>query len=739
MRPRLDSLCRAVSSMGQQDSLIVELFKEHSFLTQLVCGSAGIAVPGLVVIAKLLQRLDLAMTRATATDVIHIRLGKLAKSVTDLLEQLVPAASIRAKQPAVVALLDRIRLWLASVTEFVEDDCKLRSFDSLRKIFHAQKRFTTATAIAAAFDDIRTSMQAAGFAVGLHLSEQVDTVQTSIAALQAQSNKLLQMMEQMAAKDPLPAALKGADTMAVSPEACKDEVAALAKGSNLLGQQTPTVEPGSCAGLVAQLSSTCSEQHQQAAKAIHIFVDDSQQNKDAIIAAGALPLLANLLRSEKLSVLQPVLEACNSLAAFGSQQNYDAVIAAGVLPLVVSLLRSNMAGVQEVAARSVQALTQSSQQSADAVISLGALPLLVSMLASGQLGKQEQSALALLELAFSSEQNRAKIFAAGAVPVLAQSLKSESPETQKAAAVTLAALAADGGQQMKAAIIATGALHWLGVLMAPQCPATHDAAACVLMTLADGSQQSQDAIISADVLPLLVALLRSDNSVVQERAATAIRILAFSQANADVIVSAGAVPLLVGMLKADKLSVQTDAAKAFVELASHCSQRDVIVAAGGLPVLVALLRSAQPTEEPHTTARTAIALVSIALDSQLNMDAIIAKGTLPIFASLALEPPVQAPAAYLSMRLAQGSEENQNALIAAGLLPALVGLLQTADSIVQDFATQAVESLAAGLPCVRNAVIAVGFLPILKGLLKSSNTNVQTHSAQAIEFLTTDI
>jgi len=160
---------------------------------------------------------------------------------------------------------------------------------------------------------------------------------------------------------------------------------------------------------VAQLSSTCSEQHQQAAKAIHIFVDDSQQNKDAIIAAGALPLLANLLRSEKLSVLQPVLEACNSLAAFGSQQNYDAVIAAGVLPLVVSLLRSNMAGVQEVAARSVQALTQSSQQSADAVISLGALPLLVNMLASGQLGKQEQSALALVNLAFSSEQNRAKI------------------------------------------------------------------------------------------------------------------------------------------------------------------------------------------------------------------------------------------------------------------------------------------------------------------------------------------
>ena len=57
--------------MGQQDSLILEVFKEASFLTQLVCGSAGIAVPALVVIAKLLQRLDLAMTRATATDVSY--------------------------------------------------------------------------------------------------------------------------------------------------------------------------------------------------------------------------------------------------------------------------------------------------------------------------------------------------------------------------------------------------------------------------------------------------------------------------------------------------------------------------------------------------------------------------------------------------------------------------------------------------------------------------------------------
>lgn len=40
---------------------------------------------------------------------IHVRLGKLAKSLTVLLESVVPSASIQAKQPAVVALLEMMR------------------------------------------------------------------------------------------------------------------------------------------------------------------------------------------------------------------------------------------------------------------------------------------------------------------------------------------------------------------------------------------------------------------------------------------------------------------------------------------------------------------------------------------------------------------------------------------------------------------------------------------------------
>ncbi len=59
------------------------------------------------------------------------------------------------------------------------------------------------------------NLQAAGFAVGVHISRQVDAVQQSIAALQAQGNaqmaatdRVLQMVDQLTAEGRLPDALK---------------------------------------------------------------------------------------------------------------------------------------------------------------------------------------------------------------------------------------------------------------------------------------------------------------------------------------------------------------------------------------------------------------------------------------------------------------------------------------------------------------------------------------------------
>ncbi len=55
--------------LGEQQSVVADVFRGASFLAQVVCGSAGVAVSGLSAIAKLLQKLDVLMSQAAASDV----------------------------------------------------------------------------------------------------------------------------------------------------------------------------------------------------------------------------------------------------------------------------------------------------------------------------------------------------------------------------------------------------------------------------------------------------------------------------------------------------------------------------------------------------------------------------------------------------------------------------------------------------------------------------------------------
>lgn len=69
-------------------------------------------------------------------------------------------------------------------------------------------------------------------------------------------------------------------------------------------------------------------------------------------------------------------------------------------------------------------------------------------------------------------------------------------------------------------------------------------------------------------VPLLVTLLRSGKSAVQEQAASTLGNLAFwSRENKDAIAAAGAVPVLVAFLKSDQPALQEIGAWALVNFA----------------------------------------------------------------------------------------------------------------------------------------------------------------------------
>ena len=65
---------------------------------------------------------------------------------------------------------------------------------------------------------------------------------------------------------------------------------------------------------------------QQAARGLWSSAVLHQANRDAIVAAGAVPLLVDWLRSDQPAVLEQTAGALWSLAA-GSQQNRDAIAA----------------------------------------------------------------------------------------------------------------------------------------------------------------------------------------------------------------------------------------------------------------------------------------------------------------------------------------------------------------------------------------------------------------------------
>ena len=229
--------------------------------------------------------------------------------------------------------------------------------------------------------------------------------------------------------------------------------------------------------LVASLSSHQSAEQQAATRALcnlatgtqpiditvlRTLTADSQQNRDAIVAAGVVPLLVALLGSDQPALQQQVSNALRCLT-HGSQQIRDAIFAASAVPVLIALLRSDHAYVQAQAASTVISLVVKSRHSQGAVIAAGIVPLLVAFLTADQSTLQGLATCVLTELASGSQQSRDAIMAAGAVPLLLPLLgvRPASFANFSSSSSSSRALGRDlGSHQNKAAIVTAGVMPW---------------------------------------------------------------------------------------------------------------------------------------------------------------------------------------------------------------------------------------------------------------------------------------
>lgn len=112
------------------------------------------------------------------------------------------------------------------------------------------------------------------------------------------------------------------------------------------------------------------------------YLTDGPDNKiQAVVDAGVVPQLVELLSAEDVSVLTPAVRAVGNIVT-GSEEHTDCVINAGALPKFRELLRHEKMSIVKEAAWSVSNITAGTLSQIQAIIDNHILPPLIKVLES---------------------------------------------------------------------------------------------------------------------------------------------------------------------------------------------------------------------------------------------------------------------------------------------------------------------------------------------------------------------
>ncbi|KAG1671370.1 hypothetical protein FOA52_002980 [Chlamydomonas sp. UWO 241] len=199
------------------------------------------------------------------------------------------------------------------------------------------------------------------------------------------------------------------------------------------------------------------------------------QNAPAIAASAARPALprrdlrnlvltlgADSRPEEQFEALRTLTQLCYD------PENWAAIVAAGAIPMLVQLLRPGASHGDDLQMNAIAALSQLAQSAelAAPIAAAGAIPLLVQLMRPGSaVGSQHNAAAALIPLSITPA-NKVAIAAAGAIPLLVRLLRPGAPpNVQLNAMSTLTNLAANSANVL--AIVDAGAIPAIVQLMGP--------------------------------------------------------------------------------------------------------------------------------------------------------------------------------------------------------------------------------------------------------------------------------
>ena len=377
-----------------------------------------------------------------------------------------------------------------------------------------------------------------------------------------------------------------------------------ATNADLLHQ---TVESGAVAPLVKLLSGGSQKAQVYAAAAVASISTETDQKKE-MLKAGVVPSLVRLVKADVAADAQVYASDAISNLSSSYLEAQNALHAAGAVPLLLELLKNGKAQVAAASALGklmspgnlISAyppdITPANTLLQESISKEGGIPLLLALLNGMNVQGQVHAAAALANLARGNVEIQNQIVMAGGILPPLQMLTSKSPQAQAQAAGILAHLARYNRENQDK-IASTNAMKPLVDLLDHTCPLeVQEYAALAITELCRDNNTNQTAAATLGSIALLVELMKTSKDAKMTSSPRS-GVTATQAANAVKAEAAGAIWVISHEHESNKLAVEE---------------------ARGIPPTVALLASGYERAENHA----ANALASLGFKNTKNQEQI---------------------------------------------------------------------------------------------------------------------
>ena len=486
-----------------------------------------------------------------------------------------------------------------------------------------------------------------------------------------------------------------------------------------LKRQASQMTPADVPGLVGDLKKAAYEEKEKIAHLVDILAIQVDTNPRALVSAGAIKPLIELVKSGNDGSQVHAASALATIAA-AKYEFQDKIIQAGAIVPLVSLLHMGSNVANSFAAAAIASLSDQPKHRGEIVKAGACRPLVRLVRDDVTVDTQLHASDAIADLSCENKEAQDIFHASGAVPLLLALLKGGKANT--AAARALAKMLSPLGESFDSSanlavqqeISQLGGIAPLLALLGGLSADTQVYAAEALSNLARGNAPNQAAIAKAGGVKPLLALLQTK---AQAQAASALGQLAKDQPkNQELVAYEGGLPLLSSLLSSNDALVQTMAAFSITEVCRHHADNQSEAAdCGAIRSLVDLLKEGK---EDSVKDEAAGAIWVLSEDHANNKKAIALAG--------GIEPTV----GQLAQGTRRGQTHAEGALASLGLenvknqteiTRLLVGLLSTGAAETKRRASELLWRLINDNPDTQEEMANAGSLTDIVGLLKDGN------------------